>query len=267
VPLQLTPIIEGHDAGQTVVFVQGWPDDASLWDEAVSALRKTFRCVRVTLPNFAGDRTVRWGYDTNEIIDALEAVLREAGASPGSPVTLVMHDWGCYWGHALHHRRPELVARIVGVDVAPHYRVTVVSALGIMTYQWWLFAAFVLGRPIGDWMTRGFASVAKVPRDRAKLTSWMNYPYRNIWADLLSGRAGKLQEGYWPKCPVLFVYGENKPFPFHSEAWLEHVRKVGGEVVGLPCGHWVPREASFVALLERWLSSEAASPIKSAASA
>ena len=85
----------------------------------------------------------------------------------------------------------------------------------------------------------------------------MNYPYRNIWADLFSGRARELTRGYWPKCPLLFVYGEKKPFPFHSAAWVEHVLSVGGEVVGLPCGHWVPREPEFVEILRRWLKATA----------
>jgi hypothetical protein len=83
----------------------------------------------------------------------------------------------------------------------------------------------------------------------------MNYPYRNIWADIVAGRDRKLVKGYWPTCPLLFVYGENKPFPFHSAVWVDHVRRVGGDVVALPCGHWVPHEASFVNLLRRWLNN------------
>jgi pimeloyl-ACP methyl ester carboxylesterase len=257
VALHLTPVVEGNEAGETIVFVQGWPDDASLWDGAVAELRRTHRCARVTLPNFGGDKTVRWGYGTMDIVDALEGLVREAG--DGRPVTLVMHDWGCYWGHAVHHRCPDLVARIAGVDASPHYRASTVRAvLGIIAYQWWLLAAFVLGGPVGNWMTRMFAKVAKVPVDVARLTAWMNYPYRNIWADMFAGRDRKLLGDYWPRCPVLFVYGENKPFPFHSEAWVDHVRKVGGEVVGLPCGHWVPREPSFIEILRRWLDDHAA---------
>ncbi len=82
----------------------------------------------------------------------------------------------------------------------------------------------------------------------------MNYPYRNIWADLFSGRADALTRDYWPTCPLLFVYGTKKPFPFHSDAWLDHVRKVGGEVVALPCGHWVQSDPGFVDVLVRWLN-------------
>jgi pimeloyl-ACP methyl ester carboxylesterase len=252
---RLTPIVDGNEAGETIVFIQGWPDDASLWDSAVAALRETYRCVRVTLPNYGGDRTARWGHPTEEIVDGLAQMVREAGR--GKRVTLVLHDWGSYWGHAVHNRVPELVARVASVDVAPHFEPSPSAMLGIIAYQWWLFGAFVVGGPIGDGMTRAFARRASVPRDPAQLDAWMNYPYRNIWADLFSGRARELTKGYWPTCPLLFVYGEKKPFPFHSAAWVDHVRSVGGQVVGLPCGHWVPREPEFVEVLRQWLKGTA----------
>ncbi|MGH7437727.1 MAG: alpha/beta fold hydrolase [Polyangiaceae bacterium] len=255
--LSLTPIIEGDSQGETLVFVHGWPDTAAVWDEAVAGVRDRYRCVRATLPNFAGERSARWGYDSEAIVDALEIFVGAAGR--GKPVTLVLHDWGCYWGYALHHRRPDLVSRLVGLDISAHYRPPDARAfVGFVAYQWWLLAAFGIGGPAGDWMTRGLAKIGKVPVDPAKLDAWMNYPYRNVWADLVTGRAKRLTRGYWPTCPILFVYGENKPFPFHSERWLAHVRKVGGDVVGLPCGHWVPHEPAFVDLLRRWLDEHGA---------
>jgi pimeloyl-ACP methyl ester carboxylesterase len=251
VALHLTPIIEGNEKGETIVFVQGWPDDASLWDGSVQALHDEYRCVRVTLPNFDGEKTARAGYSTLEIVDALAAMVRDAGR--GRPVILVLHDWGCYWGHAVHHRHPELVTAVAGVDVAPHYKPTPFATAFILAYQWWLLGAFVVGGGLGDWMTRTFAKLFNASTNPARLTAWMNYPYRNIWADIFRGRDRQLQQGYWPTCPLLFVYGEKKPAHFHSAAWVDHVRKVGGEVVGLPCDHWVPRSASFAGLLHRWI--------------
>lgn len=249
--MRLTPVIEGNDSGETIVFIQGWPDDASIWDGAVAALRDRYRCVRTTMPNYAGDHTARWGFGTLEIIDALEEMV--VSASRGKPVTLVLHDWGCYWGHPIHNRRPELVSRVAGCDVAPHFQPSALGALGIIAYQGWLADAFFVGGRVGDWMTRSFAKRAGAPMKRDQINAWMNYPYRNIWADLATGRAAKLTKGYWPTCPILFVYGEKKPFPFHSQAWLDHVHQVGGTVVGLPCGHWVQRDPGFVDVLARWL--------------
>lgn len=252
--LHLDPIIDGNESGETLVFIQGWPDDASLWDDVVSALGAKYRCVRVNLPNFDGTITTRWGYDTEEIVNAIVALLREV--ADRRKVTLVLHDWGCYWGHAAHHRCPELVARVAGLDVAPHYKPGPGAMLGIIAYQWWLFGAFVVGGPAGNWMTRRMAKLAHAPAPEERVDARMNYPYRNIWADLISGRASRLTGGYWPTCPLLFVYGERKPFPFHSREWADHVRRVeGGEVVGLPCGHWVTRHPSFVHVLSHWLDA------------
>jgi cis-3-alkyl-4-acyloxetan-2-one decarboxylase len=97
------------------------------------------------------------------------------------------------------------------------------------------------------------AKLAHAPADPRRISAWMNYPYRNIWADLATGRANRLLKGYWPICPLLFVYGENKPFHFHSRAWTDHVQSVGGQVAGLPCGHWVMNDPGFFPVLAAWL--------------
>lgn len=251
--LTLTPTIDGNPNGETIVFIQGWPDTPSLWDEAVRAASSTYRCVRVSLPNFDGHPAVRRGFRTDEIVDALERVVRDAAAQ--GPVTLVLHDWGCYWGHAVHHRLPELVSRVAGVDVAPHFTPAPRDVAGIVTYQSYLYGAFLVGGKLGEWMTRGFAILGHMPDARTRpLTPWANYPYRNIWGDLASGKAKALTRGYWPTCPLLFVYGKKKPFHFHSRRWLDHVEKTGGEVIGLPMGHWIPPTPEFVRILVRWLA-------------
>ncbi len=250
-PLHLEPIVCGNAEGETLVFVQGWPDDLSLWDGAVGALAPTYRCVRTNFPNYGEGEPTRWGATTEEIVDALVRLFREVAVE--KPITLVLHDWGSYWGHAAHRRCPEIVARIATLDVAPHYEPGPIAALGIVAYQSWLLAAFVLGGRVGTSMTRSFAKRNGAPAPVERIDARMNYPYRNIWVDLATGRRRKLEEGYFPSCPLLFVYGEKKPFPFHSKAWTDHVKKTGGDVVALPCGHWVPVDPGFVDVLSRWL--------------
>lgn len=252
----LEPRIDGPESAETLVFIQGWPDDASLWDTHVAALKDRYRCVRLTMPNFDGQQTERWGYRTDEIVDALATLVREV--SPDTPVTLILHDWGCFWGHRLHHRHPELVTRVVGIDVAPHVEPSVGAMFGIVAYQWWLIAAFAIGGPVGDGMTRSLAKAIGAPLERDQIHSWMNYPYRNAWWELFSG-AGNELENYWPECPVLFVYGKEKPFPFHSKKWKEHIESNGGRIVGLDCGHWVPVDPGFLPVLDEWLEESSQS--------
>ena len=248
---RLTPIIDGNESGPTLLFIQGWPDDASVWDGQVAALAERYRCVRITLPNFAGTRDTRWGHSTSEIIEALACCVREV--SPAEPVTLVIHDWGAMWGHLLHQRHPELVARVAGLDIAPHFRPGVLSGLGILAYQGWLVAAFLISGAVGDWMTRRMASAMSAPAPSSRLTAWMNYPYRNMYADMFTGRAGDYFDDYWPATPLLFVYGRRKPFPFHSAEWTTHVERTGGRVVGLDCNHWVMLDPAFNEILASWL--------------
>ena len=249
----LRPQIDGPAEGELLLFIQGWPDDHTLWDELVAALRDRYRCVRVDLPNYASAEHRRWGYSHEEIVEGLAHCVRSV--SGGKPITLIGHDWGAYWTYALHHRHPELVSRIVGLDVAADMKPTMREILFIIAYQWWLLAAFVLGGRVGAWMTRRMAATAQSPRQGDALDSSVNYPYFYYWRDVVTGRARRIFAGYSPKVPVLYVYGENKPARFHSDDWLELIRsRPGNQVIALEgTGHWVTRDPRLNGLVRDWL--------------
>jgi pimeloyl-ACP methyl ester carboxylesterase len=158
----------------------------------------------------------------------------------------------------LHHRHPELVARIVGLDVAPHLAPTPREAAFIVAYQWWLLAAFVAGGPIGDAMTRRMARLAHSPRQGAAIDSGVNYPYLYTWRDIVTGRALKALQGYAPTIPILFVYGERKPARFHSDRWLRWVRRYPtNRVVALEDrDHWVTRDPELAGIIRGWLDGK-----------
>jgi pimeloyl-ACP methyl ester carboxylesterase len=61
-------VIEGNIDGPTVVFIHGWPDDASLWRNQIPVLGGTYRCVLVTLPNYGRRSTRIGGFDFPELI-------------------------------------------------------------------------------------------------------------------------------------------------------------------------------------------------------
>jgi pimeloyl-ACP methyl ester carboxylesterase len=98
----------------TVVLLHGWPDTAALWDATVAALQPQWRCVRFTLPGFgAGDAP--GAHTLDEVVEQLHQVVRFADG--GRPVTLLLHDWGCLFGYHFLRRHPELVSRLIGVDI------------------------------------------------------------------------------------------------------------------------------------------------------
>ena len=54
---------------------------------------------------------------------------------------------------------------------------------------------------------------------------------------------------------MLYLYGQRKPFMFHSQQWLDRLNAApGSKTLGLQAGHWVmldqPQE--FVAVVREW---------------
>jgi pimeloyl-ACP methyl ester carboxylesterase len=245
----LSPSIGGLDSGPTLLFVQGWPDDLSMWDSLVAALRDRYRCVRVNMPNYPGAEYRRWGYDHEQMAEGLAQCVREI--SRGKPITLIAHDWGAVWSYRMHLRHPELVSRFVALDIGPDVKPNATEAAIIVAYQFWLATAFVIGGGAGDWMTRRMARLARSPLQGAAVHAGMNYPYLHTWKELLSGKAPSFA-GYAPEIPLMLIYGGKKPARFHTERWADFVRsRPDNAVIELPnATHWVtldPKLNSFVA--------------------
>ena len=256
------PEVELHVDGrgpETLVMVHGWPDTWRLWDAQVEALAPRRRCVRFTLPGFSpGDE--RRARGLAEVVEELRRVV--LAAAGGAPVTLVLHDWGCLYGYRLAALHPELVGRVVALDVgdggSPEHLASLgaVAKLGLVAYQNWLSLAWRVGGRLGDAMTRAFARAVRAPGDPATIGSRMNYPYWIRW-----GRGGESYaevRPFEPSVPTLFVHGTEKPFPLHSREWARRVDAApGSRAVAMAAGHWMMRERpdELNALLLDWLDA------------
>jgi pimeloyl-ACP methyl ester carboxylesterase len=234
--------IEGKPDGPTLVFIHGWPDNASLWRKQVAALGADFRCVLLTLPNF-GEQSVRaGGFDFPELTRRIVATIRQV--HPEGQVGLVTHDWGAYLGYLLEQQHPELFVKMAALDIGGHLSPGLKQALMITAYQWALIAAWLVGGvipPLGGLLAQGVGKVIGVPsRQRAALRSRYGYPYFYLWRNLLlPWKRTHLLGRYRPQCPVLFLFGERKPMMFHSARWLQIVADSGGHAEGIPgAGHW-----------------------------
>jgi cis-3-alkyl-4-acyloxetan-2-one decarboxylase len=249
--------VDIHVEGQgdhTLVMVHGWPDTHRLWDATVAALKDRYRCVRFTLPGYDKDKPPR-----KPSLDELVRVYAAAvdSVSPGAPVTLVLHDWGCVFGYQYAMRHPQRVARIVAVDIGDTNSKAFLASLpfkaklGVAGYQLWLAAAWKIGGSLGTRMTRSMARWLRSPSDPEPISWQMDYPY---WLTWTGGLRNAVRVA--PECPVLYIYGQRKPFMFHSPKWVERVQSApGSAVVGLPTGHWVmlQKPEPFNAAVRQWL--------------
>jgi pimeloyl-ACP methyl ester carboxylesterase len=248
--------IEGFGE-RTMIMVHGWPDTWRLWDAQVAHFAPSLRCVRFTLPGFdiAGPRRA---YSLAELV-AFIARVADA-ASPGRPVTLMLHDWGCLFGGQFAMRHPQRVERLILIDVgdagsrANRAELGLSGALAIFAYQAWLALAWKIGGNVGDAMTRWLAPRIGCRSDPAWIGSCMNYPYWIQWTGTLGGYRGRLP--LRPHCPVFYAWGERKPNMFHSAAWVDALRAdPRHRAMPFPTGHWVVTRAAarFNAEVQAWL--------------
>ena len=248
----------------TLLMLHGWPDTHRLWDATVDALKADYRCVRLTLPGFDIDLPDQ-ATSLNDMCDLLLAVIDRV--SPDEQVTLVLHDWGCIFGYEFAARHPDRVARIAAVDIGDHNAATFQKSLTgkakwqIFSYQFWLAMAWLLGKYIhsglADRMTRGMAKAMRCPTSPERITWKQNYPYAMQWLGLAGGfkSAAKVQ----PTCPVLYIYGQRKPFQFQSPRWLDRIGDLQGSAVKpFATGHWVMCQQAdlFNSTLLAWLNKQ-----------
>jgi len=245
-------------SGKPVLMIHGWPDTYRLWDGQVAALKDRYRCVRFTLPGFDRSQPKR-AYSLDEVVQTIRHVVEQA--CPGQPVILLAHDWGCFFGYQFAMRYPSLVERIIGVDIGDPGSRRHREELGfkgqllVLAYQMWLALAWRIGGSIGNAMARFMARLGRCPSDPSAIGASTGYPYALRWLGVKGGLRGL--RTFDPHCPMLFVYGERKPFMFHSRAWAERLAaRPASRVLAFPTGHWVmiarPREFNDAVL--SWLS-------------
>lgn len=250
-------LIEGQ-GDETIVMLHGWPDTYRIWDDQVEVLKDKYRCVRFSLPGYEpGD--IRQLYSLEQLTNIISNIVETV--SPDKPVTLLLHDWGCFFGYQYYMRHQEKVSRIIGVDIGDagskeHVLTAKVKAF-MFGYQMWLATAWKLGGGVGDAMTRKMAKLLKAPAAPELISSAMTYSYYWKWSNTLTGRPlGNLPLDI--QCPFLFMYGENKPGMFHSKPWEDRMAKTpGNKVVAFPTRHWVMTEAKeeFNQTMIDWLAN------------
>eukprot|EP01065_Artemidia_motanka_P050702 TRINITY_DN8730_c0_g3_i1.p1 TRINITY_DN8730_c0_g3~~TRINITY_DN8730_c0_g3_i1.p1 ORF type:complete len:342 (+),score=115.12 TRINITY_DN8730_c0_g3_i1:54-1028(+) len=245
-PMRTTFEVRGPDeasAKDVILFVHGWPDSGQLWTKLAGDMASQgFRCIVVTLPGFDGKSSVGWGMDFEGVADELAKVVESEVKA--KRVTLFIHDWGCTFGYNLAARYPEMVKRIVSLDVGSHFAMRPAMGLFVASYQLFNLLAFLLGSPGGDVMNRMFLTFSKYSaRPIGEARSSVNYPYLRMWLRLIMLRGPP--RGVMPTeaCPIWYGYALHKPGPFHSNKWLHKLRTTAGcHEQAFKCGHWITEE-------------------------
>jgi cis-3-alkyl-4-acyloxetan-2-one decarboxylase len=256
-------LVEGAGA-HAVVMLHGWPDTPALWDDTVAALRDGYRCVRFCLPGYDLTRPPR-----PVSVDAMCGLVRKIvdAVSPHEPVTLLLHDWGCFFGYEFAARHPDRVARVIGVDIGDTSSGAYLKGLSgkekrmIAYYQIWLALAWKIGPwwpGLANRMSRYMARSIGCRSEPARIGWQMNYPYAMQWFGAHGGLrvVARVDKLLGVSMPALYIYGRRKPFMFHSARWIEQLTQAPGcEVLALDTGHWVMRQkpAEFNACVRAWL--------------
>lgn len=256
IPSPVSITCDTPSASHTLVFIHGFPDSPALWKETVSHLAPLgYRCLLVHLPGSSGE-PVTTAPSPPEIVEQIRAQLGRY-LTPGEKVTFVGHDWGAYFSLLFQARYPEIVERLVLVDVGTmsfssdiHFTVW----LCFFSYQSLLALFYLVGkssRPLLVFLLRAWNYVG---RAHSEVTIDMCHFYYATLKYMVQSRPTR--ETSTSTIPHLYMYGKRKPFMFHSEKWVSRCESSPhGKVVGLPCGHWVmiERHSEWIETVSKWL--------------
>ena len=256
---QLTGPLEG----QLMVFIHGWPDNKSLWDRQVAFFSKKYCCVCFSLPLFGNEENL--ADKPNSFSDLIEiiksTILKAQERSNGNKVILVGHDWGAFLTYLLCKSYPDIIDRVITMDVGAHMSPTSFShAAFVLSYQWWLIGAWTIGKTspfLGAKMSQVFASRYGAPSTDT-IRSDMNYPYYFFWRSLITKTESDLLFSRNKMThPLLYLYGKNKKYMFHSEKWISKIEQnKHSKVLGIAnAGHWlmVDQPQKVNESIEDWL--------------
>ena len=273
---------------RAVLLMPGWPDKHEAMAPLAARLAERegdgTACAVICMPGYddpsAAFRARPAGFTIDEVVASVEAAAEALLAFVELPkLTLVLHDWGCYFGGLFSNRRADLVDRIVLIDVglAPSKAAPkgtdakkqlapvqgVVSLARGAFYQLWFAAGYLVSRltrvsAAGTFVFRLYVLLAtlvpfigvqkagvpgtRLLRPRSEVTGWLGYPYYMVWKHILTGQSPpkpRLPDDL-DATPVAFLFGTEKRLFFHGSSFLAQLD--GGArclTRAFKCGHWV----------------------------
>lgn len=246
----------------TILFIHGFPDCQSLWDDQVKSLTKEgYRCLVAATPGSNGEAVPR-ALEAEEVVTLLKEALADVC---DEPVTVVGHDWGSVFALLFRNTYPSQCKRMILLDVGlmglPNLGVSLFCWIFMLSYQSLLAFCYFLGEPVGTFILRAVVFMFMYKeRPLSELTCDMAFPYTSVAKLLLKKESGEAQveaRAVARRIPHLFLYGlEKEPLRFHDSNWEEFVRSTPhGKVISMPVGHWLMKEDADATnfILTKWL--------------
>lgn len=251
--------------GPLLVLLPGWPETWWEWHKMMPELARTHRVMAVDLRGMGGSDKPAGGYDKKTMASDIAALIRLSGAGQAD---VVGHDIGSMVAYSLAATAPDLVRKLVLVDVAPPDKSLATWPMlpglgtfgdkvgdGSHAYVWWFAFHQVKGLPEllmadgrirmeQDWFFH------YLTRDEATIDALDRAIYQAAYTSPEAIRAGDAWYQAFPQdivddegfdkltMPVLAVGGP-------GYAWLQGVlsaRAANFKVVKAETGHFIPEE-------------------------
>lgn len=249
------------ESGERVVFLHGLFGQGRNFTQVAKALQPQFSSLLVDLPNHGRSGWTE-GFDYAELADIVAQHLRDGFAAEG-PVNLVGHSMGGKVAMVIALRHPDLVDRLVVVDISPvgsgetgefEHLLDSLAGLELDSIESRTHADELLSEPITTPTVRGFL-LQNLRRDG---DGWRWQANLELLRRELPAIGGfPEQEGTFDG-PVLWVAGEKSPYiepedgpvmrRLFPRTWLATVKDAG---------HWVHSEQPevFLETVRRFLQS------------
>lgn len=263
------PSIEfAHTPGQPVlIFFAGFPDDCkSGWGDVLTNLVKEekYHVICLCMPEYQSNciQHKQWGYQPHELLLMLRETIKYYVKD--QKVNLVTHDWGAFFGIVYQNHFPELVDKLVLLDIGVGLDFSVHTVFVLLFYQFYFAISYIIsqifGKPAGtiffglffilklDKILGPCPNEGRLNRPRKELSAYLCYIYYNFWKMMITNR--NVLKPVNPTCPVLFMYGRKKRILFHSTAFVDYLTDKGypNKILGFDAGHWFqlvyPKEVS-----------------------
>jgi haloacetate dehalogenase len=106
--------------GRGMVLLHGYPETGHMWRKVMPALAERFTVVAPDLRGYGDSDRPATGYDKRTMAADIAEVIR---AQALGPVVLVGHDRGARVAHRFALDHPDLLTRLILLDIAPTYDV------------------------------------------------------------------------------------------------------------------------------------------------